>query len=380
MAAAGATDTQALGDGTGYQPRQLVLLGSGHTHLQILALLAAQPLVGWRITLVAPYNGHLHAAMVPGLVAGEYQPEECIVALEPLVRRSGVRWLSRNACALDPTQRTVSLDDGTQLNYDLLSINTGAVHNRALMEEHMPGVREHGLFLRPPETFIALWPQIAALGDSRPLRIAVIGPGTAAMEMAMVLRRRLPHCAITLLCGTQPGVSGKARVQLHAALRRRNITILHDSVVAVGPEALQLLSGASLACDIPVLATPSQAAPWLAQSGLAHDEDGLLLVDATQRSTSHPEVYVAGDAARPTGQAAGYSRHDARALARNLVAAAQGGRQRAHRLPRNPVRLVNCGDQRAMLLGENFTLQGRWVWQLQRWLARRFIARFRLPA
>ena len=184
------TEPQPLRDTQGYQPRQLVLLGAGHGHVQVLTTLADHPLVGARITLVAPHPRQLYSGMVPGFVAGHYTLEDCVIPLEPLVRRAGIRWLHRSVKALDAESRNVLLDDGSTLQYDWLSVNTGPVQNRSLIERDLPGAREHGLFVRPIETFGALWPKVAEMGQQKALRIAVIGAGAAA-DLANVVNQPL---------------------------------------------------------------------------------------------------------------------------------------------------------------------------------------------
>lgn len=378
------SDPQPLGDGPGYQPRQLVLLGAGHAHVHTLAHLAKHPLVGVRILLVAPYSGQMYSGMVPGMVAGHYQPEDCLIPLEPLVRRSGVRWLSRSVRALDAQAHTIHLDDGSTLHYDWLSINTGPVQNRALLEQTLPGAREHGLFLRPIESFAALWPKVAEMADARPLRFSVIGAGAAGAEMAMALRQRFAHCSVTLLSGDGvPGANYPESFQrkLRAALKARRITVIRDSAVGIRAGEVQLGSGAFLACDVPLISTGAQAAPWLQGSGLALDSDGFVAVDACQRSTSHPEVFAAGDVSsrvdRALARSGVYAVRAGPALARNLSAAIHGNPPKEHQPPGQTLNILSCGDRRAIANWGHWSAQGRWVWWLKDWIDRRFVARFK---
>jgi NADH dehydrogenase FAD-containing subunit len=364
------SDPPLAGDGVGYQPRQLVLLGAGPAHLQTLAHLARHPLVGARIILLAPYSGQLHSNLLPGLVAGHYQHDDCVIPLEPLVRHSGVQWVSRGVRALDAQTRSIQLDDGTALHYDWLSINTGPLQNRALLEQTLPGAREHGLFLRPIEAFAALWPQVAKMADARPLRFTVIGAGASGAEMAMALRKRFASSSVTLLSGQHaPGAEFAEcfQHQLLAALKARQITVIRDRAVGFRAGEVLLGCGACLACDVPLICTGPQAAPWLQVSGLALDQQGFVAVDTHQRSISHPEVFAAGDVS---------SRSDP-LLAVNLRASVNASALKEHQPPKRTLALVSCGDQRAMASWGQWSAQGRWVWWLKNWLDRRYVASFR---
>ena len=377
------TEPLPLGNGPGYQPRQLLLLGAGHAHIHVLAQLAVRPLVGVRITLVAPFSRQLYADMLPGLVAGGYKQDACQVPLEPLVRRSGVRWLKRSVRALRADQRTVELDDGSELQYDWLSVNTGPVQHRTLLEERMPGAREFGLFLRPIESFATLWPKVARMGDAQALRFAVIGGGPAGIEIALAIRRRLPASSVTLLnAGSAPGSEYAPGPQnrLLAALRAHRVTVIIDNVTAIQRGEVQLESGATLRCDVPLIATAAQAAPWLADSGLHRDAKGFILVDPYQRSTSHPEVFAVGDVCQRVDRVlprSGVSPlRTGPVLLHNLSAVANGRKLRAHQPAKDALSILSCSDGRAVAIWGRFSAEGRWVWWLKRWLNWRMVARF----
>lgn len=364
--------------------RQLLLLGAGHAHVHVLAQMARSPWAGAQITLIAPYDRQLYSGMVPGFVAGHYALDDCVIPLEPLVKRSGIRWIQRSVRGMDAQAQTVTLDDGSTLRYDWISINTGPVQNRGLIEAAMPGAREHALFLRPIEAFGVLWPQVAALGRTRPLRLAVIGAGAAGVEIAMAIRHCLPDCAITLLCGDVPPGSGyplPVQKRIRAALLKRKITCIQDNAAGVRHGEVVLASGATLACDVPVLATGAQAPAWLQHSGLALDAQGFVLVNACQRSTSHPLVFAAGDvstrADRPLARSGVYAVRAGPVLAGNLAAALAGLPPKEHQPPANTLNLISCGDGRAIASWGRYSAQGRWVWWLKDWIDRRFLRRYR---
>jgi pyridine nucleotide-disulfide oxidoreductase family protein len=361
----------------------MVLLGAGHAHLHVLQQLAASPLVGARINLVAPQPRQLYSGLLPGFVAGRYALEECVLHLEPLVRRAGIRWLTRSVRGLDAATQTVLFDDGSTLHYDWLSVNTGPVQNRSRIEETMPGAREHALFVRPMETFAALWPKVAEMGANKALRIGVIGAGAAGIELAMAVRQRLPNSAITLLSGDAPAGAAyppKAQNLMQAALKARRITLIQDSAVGVKSGEVILQSGARLACDVPLIAIGAQAPPWLEASGLALDPQGFIAVDANQRSTSHANVFAAGDVStrqdRPLARSGVYAVRAGPALAHNLAAVVAGQNLKVHQPPARSLNLLSCGDGRAIAIYGKLAAQGRWVWWLKDYIDRKFAGRY----
>ena len=367
--------------------QQLVLLGAGHAHVQVLAQLAARPLPGAVVTLVSPHQRLVYSGMVPGFVAVHYPLESCVIPLEPLVQRSGIRWIERSAVGLDAQKQLIQLDDGSTLPFDWLSVNTGPMQDRERLERDLPGAREHGLFIRPMEAFSSLWPRVVEMGEARALRIAVIGAGAGGVELAMAARHRLPNAAVTLVCGLEPpGAVYCAKVQqrLLAVLKKRKITVLQDVAVSLRAGSVQLGCGADLACDVPVLAVGAQAPQWLTGSGLALDSEGFLAVDMYQRSTSHSRVFAVGDVStrmdRPLARSNVYAVRAGAPLAHNLSAAVSGSALKPHHPPATTLNMLSCGSRYAVAAWGSFSAQGWWVWWLKNWMDRRWVARFTRPS
>ena len=363
------TEPDHTPEGPGYQPRTLVLLGAGDSHIQVLTTLATQRLVSTRVILIASHPRPMYSMMVPGFVAGHCTADDCVIPLEPLVRNAGVRWLQRSVKQLDCATQTLTLDDDSTLHYDWLSVNTGPVQNRDTLESAMPGARTHGLFVRPMEAFSALWPRVAEMGDARPLRIAVVAGGDAGIELALAVRHRLPTAALTLIAGNTPPwaqYDAKVQARILSALKTRHITVLQDTATGFDEGEVRLGCGARLTCDVPIVATSAQAPAWLLESGLALDAFGFLDVDTYQRSTSHPTVFAAD----------GVSTRANYPLAHNLAAATAGKQLKPHHPPAHALNLLACGERYAIASWGRFSAQGRWVWWLKNWIDRRFMVRY----
>ncbi len=364
--------------------KHLLLLGSGYAHLHLLKNLASEPMAAAQITLVTPHPRQLYFAAISRFVAGNGTLDEASIDLTALLHGSGVRWQSGSAVALDANSRSVTLDDGSSVGYDVLSVNCGAVQDRQKIEQSIPGARKHALFVRPFEGFATLWPQVLELGQQRPLRVAVIGAGLAGIELAMTIAQRLPGAALTLICGsTLPGhlFPEKLQTRILQTLKRLRITVLQESAVRIEAEQVTLSNGARLLCDVPIMATGVQAPPWLQHSGLALDEQGFLTVDAMQRSASHPQVFAAGDvSSRDDGvwQRNGFhARQAAAVLTRNVRAVMAGIAPEAALTQKQKLILLNSGSKCAIAGWGDWSAQGRWVWWLKNRLDQRALKALR---
>ena len=369
--------------------KHLVLLGAGHAHVHVVkhyAQLARHGVMPPQITLVSPYPRQLYSGMLPGFIAGHYGLAQCGIELEPLLAGTPIRLILRSAVALDAAASQITLDNGTVLGFDWLSVNTGPVQDRQRLETQMPGVREHGLFVRPIEAFGALWPRVAELAQTQALRLTLVGGGAAGIELAMAIRHRLPGAALTLLTGGSPLAANYPQaVQRRVAgvLKDRNITALVDAAIGFDAAEVQLASGARLACDVPLIATGAQAPAWLQGSGLALDAQGFIAVDACLRSTSHPHVFAAGDVSsrtdRPLPRSGVYAVRAGAALADNLEASLSGQALKQHQAPAHTLNLLSCGKREAIASWGPLSAQGRWVWWLKDRIDRGFIRRYQKP-
>jgi pyridine nucleotide-disulfide oxidoreductase family protein len=363
--------------------KHLVLLGAGHAHLFVLQALAKHHPADLNVTLVTPHARQLYSGMVPGFVAGHYALDECVVQLAPLVAASRVKLVQSAAVEMNAEHQAVLLANGQELHYDVLSIDTGAVLDPARVDAMMPGAREHGLFVRPIEGFGALWPRVEELADKQALSVAVVGAGAAGVELAMAVAHRLPNCRVSLVTGGPEPVTiypPRVRERVRKALKKRNIAVLQEACVRIRAGEIELASGARLACDAPILALGSHAAPWVASSGLGLDDVGYVLVNQFQQSVSHPQVFAAGDASTRADMAhprsGVYAVRAGPALARNLAAALEGQALQAHVAPAHTLNLLSCGKREAIASWDGWSAQGRWVWWWKDRIDRAFIAKF----
>ncbi len=365
--------------------KKLLLLGAGHAQLSVLSSLSASRMPGGDILLVTPHTRQFYSGMVPGLIAGRYAEDDCAIDVVPLAKAAGVHLRIGQAASLDAAARTVTLADGEEIGYDVLSINTGPVQAR----DRIPGAREHALFVRPIENFIALWKQTRALADERPLSVVVVGSGAAGVELVLAVRAALgarAELAIVadggLLASYPDGVRRKAL----AALKRARVQVLHGRCTGVERKHVIVGDSMRVVCDVPIVATGSDAPAWLANSGLALDEQGFIRVGATLQSASHPNVFAAGDViVRDDAQHPRSGVYAVRAgpvLATNLRAFVAGGALTPYVPQPRSLNLLATGDG-----GANRAIASWGKWSLQGWLMgwwkeridRAFVSKFRSP-
>jgi selenide,water dikinase len=373
--------------------KDVVLIGAGHSHVGVLRRFGMKPLPGLRFTLItrevhAPYSG-----MLPGMIAGTYGFDDAHIDTGPLARFAGARLYRDEAIGLDLENRRVLCRDRPPVPYDLLSIDIGSTPNVG----GVPGAAEHAIPVKPIDGFLARFEALRArvLAADRNVSIGVVGAGAGGVELMLSVERRLrrevtaigrdpARLSFTLVAASAdilPAFPPAMARRFRAVCAQRGIRILTGArVTRVEAGLLHIRDGETVALDEILWTTQAAAAPWLRASGLALDRDGFVAVQPTLNSTSHREVFAAGDVASLTGHALPksgvYAVRQGPVLADNIRRAVTGRKLRPYRPQREALYLVTTGDDVAIGSRNGVTFGGHWVWLLKDFIDRRFMRKF----
>lgn len=230
-----------------------------------------------------------------GFLTGEVADGEFTIATaEGYAEQRIEARLATQATMLDPTAKTVTLDDGDTLNYDKLLIVTGCSPRH----------------LRVPGSDLAGVHYLRTVADSRAIRdelanaerVAVVGMGFIGAEIA-ASARTLGKQVTTIEAidlPLAPALGSEVAERIVGIHRAHGVEVLASEKVAgfEGNGRVQQVvtaSGRAVPCDMVVVGigvTPNTG--WLAGSGIEIDNG--ILVDEYCR-TSVPDVYAAGDVA-----------------------------------------------------------------------------------
>ncbi|MGA9868674.1 MAG: FAD-dependent oxidoreductase, partial [Acetobacteraceae bacterium] len=170
----------------------IVLLGAGHAHVEVLRRFALRPLPGVRLTLIGREPHTPYSGMLPGLIRGDYGFDQAHIDLAKLAAASSARLVLAEADGIDLGARTVSLVGRPAIAFDTLSINVGGLP--AMSADGGTPVKPIGRFLARLEHLEATLTPGA--------RIAIVGAGPAGTELALALARRFgARASIGLIAG-----------------------------------------------------------------------------------------------------------------------------------------------------------------------------------
>lgn len=371
--------------------KRLVLLGGGHSHVEVIRRFAASPPEETRVVLVSTEPQMVYSGMLPGFVAGHYSFSDCHIELGPLCRAARVEFRRASAVDIDPAARVVRCSDGAHLHYDVLSVNIGATPQR----DAISGARDLSVPVKPLTRFVASWHGIAedVRSSNAPFALAIVGAGAGGVELALAMQHALcpvhkrdHRIALHLLTDMPtilPDHAAPVRRKLERILRERGIYVhTGDRVTSIRPGLLQREHGAPLPVRHALLTTNAAAPAWLAHTGLNTDDRGFILVNEALQSHSHPQVFAAGDVAsiepHALPKSGVYAVRQGPPLAENLRRALASRPLVAYSPQRSTLALISTGNRYAVASWRGLALEGKWVWRWKDRIDRRFIAKYRI--
>jgi selenide,water dikinase len=356
----------------------IVLLGAGHAHVEVLRRFAMRPEPGVRLTLIGREPETPYTGMLPGLIRGEYTLDQAHIDLAPLTAWAGARLILSEATGIDLAARRVAVTGRPDVPFDLLSIDVGG-------QPAMPP--DAGVPVKPIGQLLA---RLAALETELPpgARIAVIGGGAGGTELALALARRYRERAqIILVCDTAEPLAtapSYARSVVRTALVNAGVQLacgVRAGTLSNG--RLSLSDGSFLEVATALWANGVVGPEFLAASGLACDATGCVRVDATLRSVSHDFVFAAGDCAaierNPRPKSGVWAVRAGPPLAANLRRAARGQPLRRWRPQSQALAILSLGDERALAWRNGIALSGHTMWRWKDWIDRRWMRMYQQP-
>jgi selenide,water dikinase len=373
--------------------KDLVLVGGGHSHVILLKKFAMLPLPGVRLTVIArdvhtPYSG-----MLPGYVAGHYDFDEVHIDLRPLCQFAGARLYHDEAILLDLEAKEVVCKGRPAVPYDVLSINIGSTPSF----NGISGAEEFTTPVKPINNFVDRWQDLVnrVLDSPGPHRIGVVGAGAGGAELVLAAQYRLGNLLAERGQGTErlefhlisksetilPNIGPGVRRRFERLFAARGVHVHTGTAAAkVEPGAITIAGGKTIELDEILWVTAAAAPSWLRESGLDVDADGFIQVADTLQSTSHADVFAAGDIAavvnHPRPKAGVFAVRQGPPLTANLRRVLVGRPARSFSPQRAFLVLISTGDKRAVAAKWGLSAEGRWVWKWKDWIDQRFMRKF----
>ncbi|MFT4560074.1 MAG: selenide,water dikinase, partial [Planctomycetaceae bacterium] len=369
--------------------RDIVLIGAGHTNMHIVRMWKMAPIPDTRLTLISPFSRATYSGMLPGTLAGLYEPDEMAIDLYRFAAPIGVRVIVEEVVGLDPDRRRVNFANRPPIRFDVASVGIGSVPAEADRWTN----RATFLPIKPMATFRdRLKTRLDDLrksepkkGIEEPLQVVVIGGGAAGVEVTLCLEARLRSQGLaarvslvdsgdTVLRGYLPGTIKK--VTNH--LEKRQITIKSNvRVEAVTDDCLKLSDNTSVDADIVIWATGATPPALIKNIPLTKGDDGFLAVRDTLQTVDDKPVFAVGDSATlvdsPVRKSGVYAVREGPFLWENLQRFLSGQSLKPYVPQPGFLSLLADGEGSSFLDYKGISAHSRWAWQLKDHIDRKFM-------
>jgi NADH dehydrogenase FAD-containing subunit len=368
------------------RPKRAVLVGAGHAHLDALKHAGRFTSRGFELVLVAP-GDFWYSGLATGMLGGLYSPGLDRVDVGALIARGGGRFVRDSVVRIDPAARTLTLASGDSIDYDAVSLDVGS----RVPTERIPGLADHATAVKPIANLDGLRrelePRFATASPASPVRLAIVGDGPTACEVAGNARRladdRGGALAVTVLAAADRLLPklGRAAECVSESMGRRGVRVRTGARVSRVEAGVAHLDDGSMERFDLLIAAIGLVPPDLARgSGLPVDESGAMRVDACLRSVADPTILGGGDCVafpgRDLAKVGVYAVRQAPVLTHNLLACLEGRAPRRFRPQRRFLLILNLGDGTGLATWGPLHWQGRAAFWLKDRIDRRFLSRY----
>lgn len=353
-------------------PKHLLLIGGGHSHIEVIRRLGSNPEPGVQVTLISPSRHTPYSGMLPGFIAGHYRFEDCHIDLDALCRSAGIERQETAVSEIDPVAQIARCSNGQSHHFDIVSIDTGSTPALA----GIPGADRHGAPIKPVQDFLEHWASLhTAACNSSDTHVVVAGAGAGGIEITLAMQHRIRadggQAQFTIITDTATILASHpqgVRRRFERLLHRRGIDVRFGAQVRhADAEGIVLQTGERIPTRHIVWVTGAAAPDWPRSSGLQVDRAGFITVNAHLQSLSHSCVFAAGDVASmvatPRPKSGVYAVRQGPPLSENLRRALRGEPLQLYSPQKKTLALISTGDRYAVASYGFLAIGGRWVWR-----------------
>jgi demethylphylloquinone reductase len=259
------------------------------------------------ITLIDRQTNFVFTPLLYELVTGELQGWEIAPPYAELFKGTDIRFVQGSVTEIDRVQKSVTLEDETEIAYDRLVLALGC----ETPSESVPGVTEHAIPFRNLHDAYQLDEKLRLLEESptERLRIAIVGAGYSGVELACKLADRLKERGRIRLIQSRdtilPNAPAFNRQAALKALEQRGIWVdLETTVAEITADSIGLIYKGQtdiIPVEIVMWTVGNQVSPAINDFGLPLNAQGKISVTEMLQVTANPEIFALGDAVAIVG-------------------------------------------------------------------------------
>ena len=367
--------------------KDLVLLGAGHSNIEVLKKFGTKPIDGLRLTVISNSYFSTYSGMLPGYLQGIYDWNEINIDLVKLCRVYGHRLIISNVIKIDTKNNLVFLENRPSINYDYLSINLGIKTDSSKIK----GAEKNCLKLKPISSIKENFDKLLEFNKvNKNNDIVIIGAGAAGFEVALALDENLKRKNIKnniILLSKNSSVlnqfNKKAEFIAKNTLKKCNVKFLNNAeVVMVTSNYVLLKDGRKIFCKLPILATNSGPLDLLRKSDLPLTKNGSILIESNLLVSGYNNIFSTGDISEIKAynmpKAGVFAVKQGKILVKNIKKLYLQKKLSQYKPQKYFLSIIGLQNNRALAIKSIFSIKGQLIWNIKKYIDKKFIEKYTL--
>ena len=339
---------------------------------------------GHKVTVIGPSKYHYYSGMGPGMLGKTYTPDDIRFATEHVVTKQGGNFVLDKVIKIDPASKTVFLENGEPISYDVLSCNAGSY----VSWDQVTGEQTDIFSVKPIETLFMAQARVLELVSRKKITVGIVGGGPSSLEIAgniwQLARDHGKYMpSINIFAGSRlmSRFPEKIRNMAYKSLRKMGAEIIEqDYSKEIRTGRITLKSGAVHEADIIFLAVGVKPSTIFKESGLPTGPDNGLLVNKYLQCTEYPEIFGGGDCIyfqdQPLDKVGVYAVRENPVLYHNLMATLEGDELQPFDPGGSYLLIFNVGGGKGILGKNSLIFDGRLAFMIKDYIDRKFMKEF----
>ncbi|RWZ52287.1 pyridine nucleotide-disulfide oxidoreductase [Halobacillus fulvus] len=358
--------------------KRLLLVGAGHSHLEVLRRLTEERIDDVDICMVSPSRYQYYSGMFSGYTEGLYATEDTRIDVRQLARQARVHFIEKRAVEVRPKQHKLICHDRSVYPFDVISFDIGS---RSL-PEHLEETQARTI--KPNYTFIEEIERIRE--TTHPL---VVGGGAAGTEIALSLhaykeKQGIPG-NVRLVTSERllPDTPSWVSKRMESLFEKKGIQVWeNEKVEEVDEDYIMTGKGNKIRHTGVLWLGGAVSDPIFKHSDLDTDDKGFAHVESTLQFKDYPFMFGAGDCVtmldHPKLPKSGvYAVRQGPVLADNLYHFFKKEPLQEYDPQKQALYILSVGHQKGFLIYGPVSFCNRRAWKMKNKIDRDFMKKYK---
>jgi len=368
--------------------KNIVLLGMGHTNLEIIRLWESSAIKNYNLICISDYVISSYSGMLPGVIAGYFGEDEMTVDLINLASKSNAQLVQDETIGLDLKKKQLILKNTRPVEFEILSIGVGST-----IKDLGTNSENQIIQIKPMQTFLKrLDVKLLDLinKENKTPNVVILGGGAAGIEIAFSIKRKLEtdlkfnNSNISVVDSYKilgANLNKRTRKIINRLFSENKIEVYSNQVI-ISFENGYLISKSNqkIPADLVISTTGAEPLDLLAKLNLPLSKDGFISTKSTLRSVSDLPIFAVGDCGSIINQevpkAGVYAVKEAPILWGNINAVINNQELKEYFPQNNFLKIINTSNGRAILEYKFLTFYGSWCNKLKTYIDKKFIRKY----